>query len=240
VTSPTAVVFPIEELVRALAAEGVDALVDGAHAPGMVPLDLERLGAAWYAGNCHKWLCAPKGAGFLYARPDRQEEIQPPVVSHGYNQPRLGYTRFQDAFDWQGTLDPTPWLCVGEAIGFLSGLLPGGLEGLTRRNRQLALAAARMLCGRLPLRTVCGEEVLGSMAAMRLPDVPAASLPADPAAPVPWPRLGNELLERFRIEVPVYYWPAPPQALLRVSAQAYNRFEQYERLADALGELLGA
>src|SRR5208337_3319091 len=99
--------------------------------------DLRRLGAAYYAGNCHKWLCAPKGAGFLYIRPDRQEGIQPPVISHGYNQSRPGYTRFQDAFDWQGTLDPTAWLCVSEAIRFLADLLPGGIKSLMGRNRDL-------------------------------------------------------------------------------------------------------
>jgi isopenicillin-N epimerase len=218
VTSPTAVVFPVEELVGELGRRGVDALVDGAHAPGMVPLNVKRLGAAYYVGNAHKWLCAPKGAGFLYVRPDRQEGLQPPVISHGYNQPRSGYTRFQDAFDWQGTDDPTAWLCVGEAIRFLIGIHPKGLKGLIARNHDLTVVARRMLCERLPLRAVCPEGMLGSMAAMTLPTRAEEDLATAPVGPVPVavPQVGNELFERFGIEVPVYYWPNPPQTILRI------------------------
>lgn len=236
VTSATAVVFPIEEMIRRLSEQGVDTLVDGAHAPGMLPLGLEQSGAAYYAGNCHKWLCCPKGAGFLYARPDRQEGLQPPVISHGYNQPRPGYNRFQDAFDWQGTGDPTAWLCVGEAIGFLAGLLPGGIEALMRRNHDLALAARRLLCERLPVRAVCPEPMLGSMAALLLPGHASCLLPEPEVLP-PWPRLprlGRLLLEQFGIEVPVYYWQDESRVILRVSAQAYNSLEQYARLAEVL------
>jgi isopenicillin-N epimerase len=149
VTSPSGVVFPIEELVRRLGAVGVDTLVDGAHAPGMISLDLGRIGAAYYTGNLHKWACTPKGAGFLHVRPDRQEGLQPPIISHGYNQARPGYSRFQDAFDWMGTDDPTAWLCVGEALDLLGRLLPGGREALADRNRRCVLAARRMLCGLL-------------------------------------------------------------------------------------------
>jgi isopenicillin-N epimerase len=238
ITSPTAIIFPIEELVRRLEERGVDTLVDGAHAPGMVPLDVRRIGAAYYAGNCHKWLCAPKGAGFLYVRPDRQAEIQPPVISHGYNQARQGYSRFLDAFDWQGTDDPTAWLCVGEAIRFLATRVPGGLEGLMRRNHELAVAAGRLLSSRLSLRSICPEAMLGSMSALTLPEAAEGTAIADPTAPVPLPPLGSQLLERFRIEVPVYYWPVMPRTLLRISAQAYNSFGQYVRLADALETLL--
>jgi isopenicillin-N epimerase len=238
ITSPTAAVFPIAEIVRQLDQRGVDCLVDGAHGPGMVPLDLKRLGAAYYTGNCHKWLCAPKGAGFLYVRPDRQEAIQPPVISHGYNQPRPGYSRMQDAFDWQGTFDPSPWLCVDRAISFLSGLVPGGLDGLIERNHQLAVAAQRMLCGRLPLRPVCAEGLLGSMAAFLLPDGAPGTAIADRGATVPLPQLNNRLADDFAIEVPVYYFPAPPQTVIRISAQAYNSMEQYQRLADVLEGIL--
>ena len=248
VTSPTAVVFPIERIVAALNERGVDTLVDGAHAPGMVPLDIGRLGAAYYGGNLHKWTCVPKGAGFLYVRPDRQAAIQPPVISHAYNTPRRGYSRFQDAFDWTGTDDPTPWLCVAEALRFLEGLVDSeapcagecaGLQGLMRRNRELTLWARRMLCRQLGLQPVCPEEMLGAMAAMRLPDDvdPANALDTTTAITAVH-RWYTELYGRHGIQVPIYHWPCPPHKLLRISVQAYNAPSQYERLAEAVGQLL--
>jgi len=238
VTSPTAVLFPIQQLVARLGEQGVDVLVDGAHAPGMIPLDLRRIGAAYYTGNCHKWLCAPKGAGFLYVRRDRQSEIQPVVISHGYNMPRRGSPRFHDAFDWPGTDDPTPWLCVGEAIRFLGGLTGGGIDGLMRRNRALALYGRRTLCEALDLRPTCPEAMLGSLAAMCLPDDQGPISLDTRTSIVPTHPVQTELLERHGIEVPIYHWPAAPRKLLRISAQAYNDSTQYEKLAEALRRLL--
>lgn len=239
ITSPTGVVFPIAELVGELAKRRVDTLVDGAHGPGMVPLDLARIGAAYYAGNCHKWLCAPKGAAFLHVRPDRQPGVQPVVISHGFNTPRKGYNRFQDAFDFNGTDDPTPWLCVAEAIRFLDGLIDGGLEALMRRNRELALSGRRLLCGALGLVPCCSESMVGSLAALRLPDdaefPPALDTQTTPTATHP---LQTALLEQWGIEVPVYHWPSAPQRLLRISSQAYNSEAQHEYLAATLGRML--
>jgi len=235
VASPTAVVFPIEELVRQLDRRGVDTLVDGAHAPGMIPVALDRLGAAYYTGNCHKWLCAPKGAGFLHVRSDRQEGVQPAVISHGYNHRRTERPPLHEAFDWTGTDDPTAWLCVGEAIRFCSGLVEGGLEALMRRNHQLALAGQQILCERLGLTPSCPDEMLGSMAALRLPGE-TDSL-TDRIHPLGVHPLQKSLQERFGIEAPVYHWPAPPRSLVRISAHAYNGPSQYRELADALGEL---
>src|SRR5438132_2366159 len=126
VTSHTALIFPIARIVRELEARGVDTLVDGAHAPGMVTLNVAKLNAAYYTGNLHKWVCAPKGAAFLWAREDKQAGLQPAVISHGNNTPRPGFTSFQDRFDWAGTFDPTAWFCVGKAIRWLGEMRPGG------------------------------------------------------------------------------------------------------------------
>jgi len=231
VTSPTAVIFPVESLVRELDRRGVDTLVDGAHAPGMLPLRLDRIGAAYYTGNCHKWLCSPKGAAFLHVRRDRQDALHPPVISHGYNLRRPGRPRLHDEFDWTGTDDPTPWLCVAQAIRFVDGLLPGGIEALMRHNHELALLGQQVLCQRLGLVPSCPDEMLGSMAALRLPD------DADHRSYRIHP-LQRRLSEQYGIEVPVYHWPAPPHRLVRISAQAYNSPAQYELLAEALASLL--
>jgi isopenicillin-N epimerase len=230
ITSQTGLVMPIEPLVRELAGRGVDTLVDGAHAPGMVPLDLQRLGAAYYTGNCHKWLCAPKGAAFLWVRRDLQAGIRPLVISHGANSPRQDRSRFRIEMDWTGTCDPTAWLCVPTAIAFLGALLPGGFDELRARNRELALAARAMLADALGVRPPAPESMIGSLASLPLPDgeprrEPAGAL-ADP--------LQERLFARHRIEVPVMVWPAPPRRLLRISAQIYNTPDQYRALADAL------
>jgi isopenicillin-N epimerase len=232
VTSPTGLVLPIDRLVRELAARGVDALVDGAHAPGMVPLDLCALGAAYYAGNCHKWLCAPKGAGFLHVRRDRQTGVRPLVLSHGANSPRRDRSRFRLEFDWTGTADPTAYLAVPEAIRYMGSLLPGGWSALMAHNRATALAARDGLCAALGVRPPAPDAMIGSLAAVPLP-------PGFPPAPDGHERdpLHTVLFERFGIEVLVFTWPALAARILRVSAQLYNTPADYGRLAAALTEL---
>ena len=231
VTSPTGLVLPLAELVRALAARGVDTLVDGAHAPGMVPLDLRALGAAYYVGNGHKWLCAPKGAGFLHVRRDRQAGIRPLVISHGANSPRTDRSRFRLEFDWTGTHDPTPYLAVPTALSVMEAQLPGGWPALMARNRTLALEARRMLCAALHVAPPCPDAMIGALAAVPLPDGAAPPPPARDPAQV-------ALFELFRIEAPVMAWPASPRRLLRISAQIYNSTKEYERLAEALPAVL--
>jgi isopenicillin-N epimerase len=236
VTSPTGLVLPLARLIAELAARGVDTVVDGAHAPGMLPLELRTLGAAYYSGNCHKWLCAPKGAAFLYVRRDRQADVRPLTISHGANARRPDRSRFRLEFDWTGTGDPTAYLVVPEAIRFMGSLVPGGWPALMRRNRELALGARQALIKRLGIEPPSPEEMIGSLASIPLPD-------GAPAADVAWRRpdpIQAALFERHGIEVPVMSWPAPPKRLLRISAQLYNEPAHYLRLAEALPALLGS
>jgi isopenicillin-N epimerase len=233
VTSPTALVWPIGELVRELDRRGVDTLVDGAHAPGMLPLDLDRLGAAYYTGNCHKWICAPKGSGFLHVRRDRQDGLRPLAISHGANSPRRDRSLFLLEFGWTGTSDPSPYLCVPEAIRVMGGLLSGGWPAVMRRNRALALEGRTILCQALALEPPCPEDMVGSMAAVPLPRLRPRGAMRPGLDP-----LQVRLWRKFRIEVPVIPWPEPPERLLRISAQVYNSKDQFERLAKALTNLL--
>lgn len=230
VTSPTGLVLPAERLVPALESRGVDVLLDSAHGPGMLPLNLRALGAAYVTGNFHKWVCAPKGAAFLWVRPDRRDRLHPLVTSHGMNDPRTDRSPFRKEFDWTGTADPSPWLCVPDAIRFLGGLLPGGWEALRRANREGALAARRRLADRLGVPVPAPESMIGTLAALPLPDAPQG-----PHAPSPYKEpLQAALVARHRIQVPVITWPARPHRLVRTSTQVYNEPAEIDRLADAL------
>ncbi len=235
VTSQTGLVFPVHRLVRELEARGIETLVDGAHAPGMVPLNLQQLGATYYTGNCHKWLCAPKGAAFLHVREDRQAQIRPLTISHGANSPRADRSRFLIEFGWLGTVDPSAWLCVPDAIRYLGSRLPGGWPAVMRHNRALALAGRKVLCRTLGIPAPCPNSMIGALAALPIPD---ASTGQPMKSPLYLDPLQDTLLERYGIEVPLIPWPAPPKRLLRISAQLYNALPQYEQLAEALREIL--
>ena len=235
ITSPTGLVLPIERLVAEMAARGVETVVDGAHAPGMVPLDLRRLGAAYYSANCHKWLCTPKGSAFLWVRRDRQADVRPLTISHGATGERPGRSRFRLEFDWTGTQDPTAWLTVPMAIDYLGGLVPGGWPALMARNRALALQARQLICAAIGIAPACPDEMIGSLASMILPD----SVTTDTRWRARDPIQGR-LFDGWGIEVPIMRWPRPPKRLVRISAQLYNHGEQYARLAEALGKELAA
>lgn len=233
VTSPTGMRMPFEELVGQLQSKGIDVLLDAAHGPGIVPLDLTGLDAAYCTGNCHKWLCTPKGSALLFVRRDRQEPIRPLSISHGANAERSDRSRFRLEFDFTGTNDFTAWMCVPNAIEFLHSLLPGGFEELRANNHDLALAGRQQLCDVLGTEPPAPDDMIGSLASVILP---ASSQPVlHPTGSDP---MQASLWEQYRIEVPVMRWPHPERRMLRISPQIYNSIEQYDYLAQAVRTLV--
>ncbi len=226
VTSPTALIFPVEEIVSECNRRGIDCLVDGAHAPGALPLDLDALGASWYTGNCHKWMCTPKSAGFLYARPDRRDILQPLAHSH-FSSPERPFT---ERFHWPGTTDPTPALCIPDAILWGESLLPGGWEAIRRHNHRLACEARKVICDALDIPPPCPDDMLTSMAA-----IPAGFTDkAVNSGLHSFDPLQETLFREYRIEILVYSWHACGTRILRLSSQLYNDLTQYEYLAGCL------
>lgn len=222
VTSPTGLVFPVGEVAAMARERGVAVLVDGAHGPGMLELDLDGLGADWYTGNLHKWCCAPKGCAFLWTAPSHRTSTHPVVVSHHLDE---GYSR---EFDWQGTRDLSPWMTAADAIAWLDRRF--GWPALRAHNRALARWAHATLLDRLGVEPFSPRDGswLGSLATVPLPARLAMSaMPVD--------RIQAELSVRHDLEVPIIDWRG--RRCVRVSAAAYNRPEQYLRLADALMEL---
>jgi isopenicillin-N epimerase len=210
ITSPTALVLPVEEVCEAARRAGVLSIVDGAHVPGHVPLDVEALGADVYAGNCHKWLCAPKGSGFLWARPEHQDWIEPLVVSWGYHE----HADFGERHGWQGTRDPAAYLAVPKAIE-----LHATFDGEHAKALADAAEAGLAPYGLRPLRGT------------RAPFMRALTVRTkDPG------ELGRRLHEAHRVEVPVYEWEGI--SLLRVSVGPYTDEQDVERLVAAVQAVL--
>jgi isopenicillin-N epimerase len=227
ITSPTGLILPIAEIVEELEPD-IPVLVDGAHGPGQVPLDLQSLGASWYAGNLHKWVCAPKGAGFLHTRADKRDLTVPTVISHGWNaEVPDGSSRYRELFDWTGTDDFTPWLVVPEAIAVIGAAHEDGWPGVMARNHQMVLTGRDLVADALGVDNPVPEEMLGSMAPISLP---ARDL-LDPGGDLS--PLMFELLEAG-FETLISIWPAWPSELLRLSAHLHNSPDDYTALANAL------
>jgi isopenicillin-N epimerase len=237
VTSPSGLVFPIEDIVRELDRLGVDTLVDAAHAPGMLPVNVTALGAAYWTANNHKWLCGPKVSGVLVVRDDRRHLIRPVVTSHGANDPDTDRPVLWRLFDWQGTQDPSPFLTVPFALRFLGTLHPDGWPGLMAENRDAAIRERRLLLDALGSDPIAPESMLGSMASVALPP---GLLQTDADATA----LRDSLALEDRIEVPISAFPVPAARagatslpsmfLVRISHQRYVEDSDIERLIAAL------
>lgn len=229
ITSATALVFPIEAVVAEARARGIATVIDGAHTPGHIPLDLNALDADYYSGNCHKWLMAPKGSAFLYVRRELQARINPLVISHGWTEDArlpgtkgvFGNTPFIDGLEMQGTRDPSAWLTVPDAIAFRR---QHGWDTVAARCRDLVQDTARRVASLTGLAPLCSPEFCApQMAAMPVPR-------CDPMA------LKLALLNDHGIEIPCYDWQ--DRTIVRVSAQGYNTASQMDLLVAALATIL--
>ncbi|EMI46641.1 aminotransferase class V-fold PLP-dependent enzyme [Rhodopirellula sp. SWK7] len=241
VTSPTGIVMPVNDIVELAHSRGVRIMIDGAHGPGMLHVDLKQIGADYYTANHHKWWCAPKVSGFLFAREEWQDEIQPTVISHGVNTEGFGETKFQSNFNWPGTFDPSPLLAIPTAIEFLSGLHSGtvgvgegegegeGMATLMRCNHELVVSARRLILDRLGLDEPVPETMLGSLATIPIPQWRDRT--SDQMR-----EIGRQLRVEHRFEFPVLQ--IGNQGCLRIASQAYNAIEQYDRLADVLLQMV--
>lgn len=229
ITSATALVQPVEEITRELEQRGIEVMIDGAHAPGSIPLNIEAIGASYYAANCHKWLCAPKGAAFLHIRKDKQDKIWPLVISHAGHEAKS----LTERFFWPGTFDPSAWICVGDSIDYMASLLPGGWPEIMKRNREFCLVSRRLICETLNIPEPCPDSMIASMAAFPLPEASNET----PHNYKSFSVLQERLYQEYNIEIPVWNWDNPKSRLIRIAVQLYNDPEQYVKLSDALKRL---
>ena len=214
ITSPSALILPVEEICRRAREAGIVTVVDGAHAPGQVDLDLQQIGADFYCGNCHKWLSSARGAGFLHARPERQSLLEPLVVSHGWEREEPGPSQFQDYFTWVGTIDPAAYLSVPAAIDFH---VQNNWPDVRRACNQLLTESEQRILAMSGLPPISPSSMWAQMRLVLLP--------------------GNvesyqRLWEENRIVVPVGQHRGQPG--IRISVQAYNSPADLEILIQAL------
>jgi len=218
ISSASAIVMPVPALARACRDAGAPVLVDAAHGPGMVDLDLPALGADWVTGNAHKWLFAPKGCALLWASKTAQQTLHPTVISHGFEQ---GFT---NEFDWTGTRDPTAWLALPSALAFYRSMGDGALRS---RNHALAVTAAELMAKRWRTEVGAPAEMLGAMAVVRLPG-------RHPGTPAAAQAIHDQLWQKCHIEVPVM---SLEQTLwVRISAQIYNDLDDYQQLVAGIAD----
>ncbi|MBV9170114.1 MAG: aminotransferase class V-fold PLP-dependent enzyme [Chloroflexi bacterium] len=222
ITSPTAIILPIEPLVARAREAGIWTVIDGAHAPGQVPIDLHTLGIDFYGGNCHKWLSSPKGAGFLYVRKDLQDLIEPLVISWGWRPEEPGDSVFVDQLERQATHDPAAALSVPAAIQYQAERDWAGVRAECHELVRLARFKMAELTGVEPL-VPDDARWFSQMAVLPLPPCDALELK-------------RRLWDEYRVEIPQTHWGEQP--CLRISVQGYNTRTDIERLVDAVGKLL--
>lgn len=229
VTSATGIIFPVKKLTAALHERRIEVLIDGAHAPGMLDLNIDEIGAEYYTGNCHKWICSPKGSALLHVREDKQKNFRSLIVSHTYDK-KVGEKLWSSHFFWPGTSDYTAYACIGDSIDFMGSVM-GDWKTLRKHNHDLIVEGRKLLLNALGAEAPCPENMLGSLATVPLP-IPFKAPETNFNYIHPfWQKLMNE----YHIQTPVFGWSRTnPRWWLRIAGQAYNSIEQIQYLAEVL------
>ena len=231
ITSASALILPVKPIVRAARERGIATFLDGAHTPGQIELDIADLDPTWYAASCHKWLACPKGTGFIYTSPNHKDGFKPLALSCRVHETRPERDAYLCDFDYTGTNDYTGNLVIPVAIAHMGAQLPGGWSELRKRNHDLVIAGARIICDALEIKQQIPESMIASMVSIPLP---GQCEPSNLLGEGLWDRL----YLNHALQAPVWDLPGVHPRMTRISAQLYNTIEDYQRFAEALGEAL--
>lgn len=231
IASASALILPVKEIVAVANERGILSFLDGAHTPGQIDLDISDIDPTWYAASCHKWLATPKGTGFIYTSPNRQDGFKPVVLSCREHEKRADRKAYLCDFDYVGTNDYTGNLVVPVAIAHMGAQLPGGWDELRQRNHDLVVHGAKLICDAIGIEQDVPESMIGTMVGVPLPgDCETGSLMGE--------GLWDRLYLNHGIQVPIWDLPGVHPRVMRVSAQLFNTVGDFEKLAGALAEEL--
>ena len=219
ITSPTGLIFPVEEVCKIAKENEIFCIIDGAHVPGHIKLDLKKLDPDIYTGACHKWMCAPKGTSFLYAKKNIQDDIDPLVISWGYDAEIPGISKFLDYHQWQGTNDPSAYLTLPDIIKFLNNY---DWINVSKKCREINIQAKELVGNSLNKEPISSNEFIGQMTSFEI----NCKHPID---------LMKIFYEKYKLAVPIFQWE--DKVLLRFSIQAYNSLDDIEKLIKIMKEM---
>ncbi|MEZ4908253.1 MAG: aminotransferase class V-fold PLP-dependent enzyme [Saprospiraceae bacterium] len=231
ISSASATIFPVKDIIDLLQQKNIKVLIDGAHAPGMIPLNIDELHPDYYVGNCHKWLCAPKGTAFLFVGQEHQNIITPLVISH--HNDMFDNNNWSNQFIWDGTNDFSPFLCIEDSIEYMKNLFPGGWEEIMKHNSNLIIEAGNHIVKKLDLDFNISENYRASILSLPLNIKYIKPQKFNQKLPIQ-----ETLFNKYKIEVPIVKYPGTNDLYIRISAQIYNSIEQYEYLAESLLKIL--
>jgi len=230
ISSLPGLIFPVKQIINKLEEKDIVVMIDGAHAPGMIPLELNELNPSFYTGNCHKWMCTPKGSAFLYVRKDMQDIIKPLVTSRRYGEIHTNLSEFQYDFSWQGTRDISSFLTISDSIEYFESVFPGGWNNIMKANHDLVFEAGKKICEEFEIEQCYPESMIGSIFG-----IPFFEEKESPVGRLNQrSKLQDKLFHENRIEVMISFYPKAPNRVLRISSQIYNSLEQYLYLIDTI------